>query len=80
MAYGFCYTKYKKDGSVYRHCPGYASKKKRTPPKRSSTPLENRLLGSGFAKKVIKQVAAKMRASGKPMSDYSKTTGKLKTR
>jgi len=75
MVYGFCYTKYKKDGSQYKHCPGYSSKKKS-----SSTPLENRLIRSGFSKKVAKQVAAKMRASRKPMSDYSKTTGKLKKR
>jgi len=75
MVYGFCYTKYKKDGSQYKHCPGYAASKKK-----SSTSLENKLIRNGFSKKIVKQAAAKIRRSGKSASKYSKITGKLKTR
>ena len=73
MGYGFCFTKYKKNGTMYKHCPGYLERKS------SSTPLEKKLLDAKFVKKVIKQVAAKMKVSRRPMSDYSKTTGKLKS-
>lgn len=40
--------------------------------------LENRLRNEGFRVKHIKLVASKMRKSGRPSSNYSKTTGKLK--
>lgn len=40
--------------------------------------LENRLRNEGFRVKHIKLVASKMRKSGRPSFNYSKTTGKLK--
>lgn len=40
----------------------------------------NRLVAGGFRPKVAKVVYAKMMRSGRPMSHYSKSTGKLKKR
>ena len=40
--------------------------------------VENRVRKEKFPERFVKLVAAKMRASGRPATDYSKTTGKLK--
>ena len=44
----------------------------------SDSNLENSLRKEGFRVKHIKLVASKIRKSGRPSSNYSKTTGKLK--
>ena len=40
--------------------------------------VEKRVRIEKFPERFVKLVAAKMRASGRPATDYSKTTGKLK--
>lgn len=44
----------------------------------NSDRLEQQLRNAGFKPKIIKIVASKIRRSKRPMSDYSKTSGKLK--
>lgn len=79
-SYGFCYVRRRLNGRKYTVCPGYKNKKKIASVKFKATTddvLEDQLLKAGF-KKFSKTVAAKMRKSGRPIQDYSKSTGQLK--
>jgi hypothetical protein len=82
MAYGYCFTRRRKDGTYYKICPGYipAPKMKRTNLTLKKTNIDKiveQLKMLGF-KKWSRTVAQKMMKSGKGIENYSKTTGKLK--
>jgi hypothetical protein len=57
--------------------PPKKSPAKKSPPKVNSDGLVTRLKNQGFGKHA-KKIAAMMRASGRPASNYSRQTGKLK--
>ena len=85
MVYGFCYTRRRKDGIIYKVCPGYSSSEIKGFGKHTKTVIAKMKKSPGYSSsemkgfgKHTKTVIAKMKKSGRPSTDYSKQTGLLK--
>ena len=71
-----CWTSRRTNGTPYKVCiPKSKSKSKKTA---STKATVNSLVGRGFYKKVAPTVLARMKQTGRPANNFSKTTGKVK--
>ena len=73
-----CWTQFRGNGSSYVVCiPDKKTKSKSTKSSKSRTKEQN-LVKKGYTKRAAKKVASKMKQTGRPASNFSKTTGMLR--
>ena len=70
-----CWTQFRGNGSSYVVC---IPDKKSKSVKSKTQSKETNLVRKGYSKKAAKKVISKMKQTGRPASNFSKTTGMLR--